>query len=348
MPLRCLDSTGRSIHSFDLPHDRWQALELENRKARHLRMPCCSSQVILKRSRLGTPFFAHKALGTCTTAAETEEHLRLKRFAVVAARANGWTAETEVTGTTPSGEQWKADVLAQKGVHKVVVEVQWSGQTNEETMRRQKRYAQADIRCLWLLRQPGFPVTQDLPAARIDGSLEQGFFAIIPTGSGHQSVPMQEFLDAAFSKRLRFGVPLSFAATVSIRAGYTECWHRACGARTRIITGIDVAFGPNECKFSISEIGEHPELLGIVRSRLPEDLGIGTIKRRFSKTQERSYVSNGCVRCDRLFGEHFEIDARFDEDTICVFPIRISQQWQHAIESHYDYQKAWSVYLSAD
>jgi competence protein CoiA len=122
MPLRCLDPEGQSIHSFDLADRQWQALEFENRKARHLRMPCCSSQVILKRSRLGTPFFAHKAVGACTAAPETEAHLELKRMAVEAARANGWTADTEVTGTSLSGEPWKADVLAQKRGRKVAVE----------------------------------------------------------------------------------------------------------------------------------------------------------------------------------------------------------------------------------
>src|SRR4051794_31062770 len=82
MPLRCLDPSGRSIHAFDLSDDEWKALETENRKTRHLRMPCCSSHVTLKRSRLGTPFFAHKAVGSCTTAPETEEHLHLKQMVV--------------------------------------------------------------------------------------------------------------------------------------------------------------------------------------------------------------------------------------------------------------------------
>src|ERR671918_714762 len=100
MPLRCLDPTGRSIQSFDLADEQWRALQVENRRARHLRMPCCSAQVTLKRSHLGTPFFAHKSVGTCTTAAETEAHLRLKRMAVEAARANGWAAHTEKTGTS--------------------------------------------------------------------------------------------------------------------------------------------------------------------------------------------------------------------------------------------------------
>ena len=84
----------------------------------NLRMPCCGSQVVLKRSPLGTQFFAHKAVGSCATAPETEAHLHLKKTVVDAARANGWEAVTEVLGTSPLGEQWTADVLAQKGEHR--------------------------------------------------------------------------------------------------------------------------------------------------------------------------------------------------------------------------------------
>jgi Competence protein CoiA-like family len=356
MPLRCLDRAGRSIHSFDLADEEWRSLRLENRRARHLRMPCCSSPVTLKRSRLGTPFFAHKAVGTCATAAETEAHLRLKRMAVEAARANGWTADTEKTGASPFGEQWKADVLAQKGKSQVAVEIQWSSQTNEELLRRQKRYGGSGVRGLWLLRQPGFPITGELPAVCIGGSLEDDFLALIPSHEGmsarnrnqpelwHQILPMRALLDAAFSKRLRFGLPPNAHATVSVQVAFTTCWHRRCRARIRILTSIDVAVGPNEYGFSVPELGEYPELLRSVLDRLPPNLGLGEIKPRFSKTQSRFYMSNGCSRCDRIFGEHFEIHVRYDEKTLVTFPIRISERWQQAIGGHDAYEERWGVY----
>lgn len=89
MPLRCLDYNGSSIHAFDLSGDGWEALLRENSQARHLRMPCCEALVTLKRSRLGTNFFAHKAVGDCKWAPETEEHLFLKRLAVEAGHQAG-------------------------------------------------------------------------------------------------------------------------------------------------------------------------------------------------------------------------------------------------------------------
>jgi hypothetical protein len=316
----------------------------KNRAERHLRMPCCSSPVILRTSRRGTQFFAHKAVGECSTAPETEAHLRLKQMAVEVARAHGWDAETEVIGTTPSGEQWTADVLARRGDHKVAVEVQWSAQTNEETLSRQERYARSNVRCLWLLRQSGFPVDERLPAARVSGSPEEGFMAQVPTGVGEQSVPIRDFLEAAFSKRLRFGLPLGFPATVSVQAGRMHCW--SCRALTRIISFVVVVYGPREYRLTVPDMGKYPDLFALIHSSLPAGLGLGAIKRRFSKTQGRSYLSNGCVRCDALVGQFHEYDAWEEQETVYTVAIRMDERWRTAIQEH-GYDEGWAVYPAA-
>ncbi|MCK1506316.1 hypothetical protein IVB21_15655 [Bradyrhizobium sp. 18] len=131
----------------------------------------------MKTSARGLNFFAHKSRGPCRSGPEAEEHLALKLLAVAAARRAGWDCSTEARGASPSGEAWTADVLAQKGRHKIAIEVQLSSQTNEEILRRQERYRQSGVRCLWLVRQPGFPVSKDLPAACVSGDIATGFEA---------------------------------------------------------------------------------------------------------------------------------------------------------------------------
>jgi hypothetical protein len=139
MPLRYLGPDGQSIQSFDLPEADWLALQQENRRSRQLRMPCCDACVVMKTSTRGLRFFAHKSRGPCQSAAETEVHLALKTLAAQAARRAGWTCSTEASGSSPSGETWTADVLAHKGQAKVAIEIQWSAQTNQESLYRQER-----------------------------------------------------------------------------------------------------------------------------------------------------------------------------------------------------------------
>ncbi|WEX87156.1 competence protein CoiA family protein [Sinorhizobium garamanticum] len=340
MPLRCVDETGNDVHAFDLSAEEWRALGERNRKSRMLRMPCCSTAVILRRSSRGTQHFAHKAVGDCTTAPETEAHLRLKRIAVEVARKHGWDVKTEVKGIAPTGEEWIADVLAQKNNAKVAVEIQWSSQTNGETMRRQERYRQSGIRCLWLLKKPGFPTTEALPAAQI---LEYGrtYSARVAYS---QEMPVEAFLDAAFGGRFRYGIPSQGRAAVHIRVGEIDCWKRQCGAKTRIVTGIDIELGPHTIPFSVAELGEYPRLFEEVFRHLPHDPNIGRLKRRFSKTQERQYLSNGCYRCDSLVGEFFEFEARYSEEIVNSFHVRMTPEWKRAIEEDMRYQPDWAVY----
>lgn len=341
MPLRCVDTNNKqtSIQAFDLSHDEWDALRIANRANHHLVMPCCPSQAVLKRSPLGKQFFAHKSKVDCVTAPESEDHLHLKEMAVKTARAHGWTANTEMTGTTPSGETWRADVFAQKGKHKVAVEIQLSSQTYEEILRRQARYEQSGIRCFWLLRKPlKRAPTYELPAAQVIGT--PGSFLAI-------GVPMQEFFDALFSGRLRFGVPVNFAATVRVYTRPMECWR--CKAETRIIGAFEVAFGPNECRLSVLDLDKFPDIFEEIRGRLPNNLGTGIIKPRFSNIMGHPYLSNGCAHCDALIGAHFEFYAMHEEEEkSCSFPIRISTRWRDAIERSGKYDKGWAIYSLLD
>jgi len=251
-------------------------------------------------------------------------------LAVEAARRAGWVCSTEARGSSPSGEPWIADVLAQKGQHKVAIEVQWSGQTYQETLYRQDRYRQSGVRCLWLFRQPGFPASKDLPAARVGGEIATGFEARL----SDQVMPLQKFLDAVFAKRFRYGIVPGLSGRVSIHSGVLDCWNSSCRARTRIITFIEVLVGPHRCQFTVPSLSDFPDLLASCQERTPRASLVGAIKPRYSQTQEQSYISNGCYRCDALIGEFFEHDAwDVESATLAEFKIVISERWLEAIES---------------
>ncbi len=350
MPLRCINPEGdTSILAFDLTLESWRVLEAENRRRRHLRMPCCAAKVTLRRSKHGMAHFVHKTVGCSTTASETETHLWLKRMAVEAAREQGWEAQTEVVGQTPGGEPWRSDVLAWFGKSRVALEVQWSSQTGEETMRRQERYRVSGVRALWLFRQGSFPVDEALPAAHIGGTVKEGLTAVLPgerPGSlrhgGGQEIPMAEFLAAAFGRRLRFGLPLDVPAHFLTHTGRLFCW--ACGAETPILTWVEVRAGRHVAQVTVPRLGEHPQLWKQVRGWLPTSFSTNAIRPRYSRTQKRSYLSNGCHHCDALIGEFFEHDAWDDQEVIHEITAPLDEAWREAMVQDDGAEACWGVF----
>ena len=344
MPLRCVDlDSGRAIQAFDLSPQAWQALGAENRRRRHLRMPCCLAEVGLKRSKLGRPFFAHQTVGTCTAAAETEAHRLLKQLVVEVAREHGWEVETEVAGEAATGEPWRADVLACRGAARVALEVQWSPQTHDETLRRQERYAASGVRCLWLVRG-SFPISESLPAARILGRLETGFSASLPDifGRERQRLSMREFLAAAFAKRLRYGLPPGVEAQFIVRTARLPCGR--CQAWTQVLTEVEVTAGPYGASLSVSDLGRYPGLWDSVRARLPSSFPTGTIKRRYSTTQGANVLSNGCSHCGALIGKEVEHEATNDTRMLSRYSVPLDEAWRQVIQRREGSLAGWCVY----
>lgn len=331
MPLRCLDDTARDVHAFAVAPDAWARLAADNRARRHLAMPCCGSRVSLKRSALGLHFFAHVSGGSsCTTGDETPEHLALKQIAVDAARAHGWHAETEVAA--PDGS-WRADVLATRGRARVAVEVQWSAQDDAETLRRQAQYAAAGVRGLWLFRQRSFPISEDLPAVRVSGDRDKGFTAL--------DLPVAEVLAAAFDRRLKFGIPARSTARVQVFGAVMPCWHQSCDALTRVVTGFDIILSDNCCSLALEDLTSESELREALLASLPNDPQRGQLKRR--QTADTSYLSNGCLRCDRIFGAHFVNTERGGSSQIAGFDLWVTPGIAATIKDHLASEPRWTV-----
>ena len=263
-------------------------------------MPCCDASVVMRISTRGLKFFAHKSRGPCQSAPETEEHLGLKTLAAQAAQRAGWTCSTEASGSSPSGETWTADVLAHKGEAKVAVEIQWSPQTNEEGLHRQERYHQSGVRCLWLFRRSGFPVSKNFPAARVSGDLTTGFKVHL----GWQEIPVDEFLDAVFAKRFRYGTPLGAKALVRIRGtlgGFDEL--------RPLFMFVDVYVGTLRFSLKADDLNDFPDLLASGDGRIQKALSIRRIKN----------ASHGTLT--------------FEEAPVTEFQTTICERWVKAIEA---------------
>ena len=341
--LRCIDTHSRkSIHAFEFAPQDWQSLAAQNARERHLRAPCCQAEIILRRSKLGTQHFVHRFRGACTSAPESEDHRQVKRVIVEAARANGWHAEAEFDGLSSESEPWRADVLLTKGSVRIAIEVQWSNQSQEETARRQSRYASSGVRGLWLFRQARFDASKDIPAVRIGGNPLDGYDVFIRTGTGEQALPLSSFISAALNRRYQFGLPLNAPADVEVRCGNLDCWK--CGAETLIVTGLDISIGPHRLSATIPDLGNCPDLVRRTLQAIPAQASLGRIMHRNSREAGSRYLSNGCAHCGALIGAHYEYQAWDHQDVVARFRTVVDERMRQLAIDLGD-EPGWGVHV---
>ena len=170
MPLKAI-LDGKEIIGELMDYQEWKDLKKAVKDGSVKLTTACCGVECYARERHGTRHFVHKHVGNCSTEGETMEHLLLKARILRGCRNAGYDVDAEV-----NGDGWRADVLATKGKIKVAFEVQWSPQTYEETVERQKKYEDSHVRGVWLFRKiPDQPVSmtdvklqRDIPMFQID------------------------------------------------------------------------------------------------------------------------------------------------------------------------------------
>lgn len=341
MPLKCLQH-GQEIFAFDIADEGdWQALRDTNQRLKHMTMPCCGSSVTLRTSKLGTRHFAHSRIGTCTTKPESAEHLLAKSIIAQSAAKQGWEAKAEQGGRCDNGDGWIADILVRKaGTRPVAFEVQWTRQTNDETIARQHRYHASAVRGLWLFRQSDFPFDRNVPAFRLIFD-ERGktFSVALPSPLLHlgvnsrergdarywpQIIPLPEFVAGALGGRLKYAPAIGLTIPATIWTTEKFCYK--CGCETKIVNfirlNLNQAFpGHPHADVTIYDFDEWPEGRAILLRLLPKDLlashNIGEVKPRFGGWSSRPQISNGCAHCGSLHGMMHDLD---DIDTLAPGP----------------------------
>lgn len=283
--------------------------------------------MVLKTSQLGTRFFAHHSLGGCASGDETPEHLHLKTLAIAAARAAGWTAEAEVAGVTPAGEAWRADVLASRGERRIAIEVQWSPQADDETRRRQARYAASGVRGLWLFRQ-AVAADAEVPAVRVRGTLVAGLTVL--------GVAATDFFAAVFDRRLRFGFPVGSMAEVNVAGAVVPCWGPECCAVAKIVTAVELTAGGSNCTVPLALLGDAPALFAAVAAALPADPLRGRL--RLTRTARRAV--SGCFACDRPLTAR---PGRAGHFIVARFSLTVTPALARELAAQPGYAPTWSL-----
>lgn len=336
---------SHTIYGFQYDLKDWIALK-ENKES-VFEMTCCGNQAILKTSKLGTQFFAHKVKPkhtNCSTGGESAEHIHIKYLVMKELDKNGWAVEVEKRGATPSGEEWIADIYAEKGKAKIAIEVQWSPQTFIETRRRQEKYAQSGVRCAWLLRSGSMKArdaivgdyaysTKDMPVFSIYKNKRQDEQTYVvynvnklKTDSYEPlepiSLELEDFIKSLVSSKIKFTKKYSPVKRLYLKIIKQNCWNRRCGGTTKVVTRMyfkEIVFGIEiEYLFQSEAIDDCDEqILKALNSQLAKAYNFAPLRRRYSKTVGGSYVANSCIHCDALMGKHF-IGYYNDEDPSMV------------------------------
>lgn len=300
MPLRALKE-GQSIHAYNLSQTEWMQLK-EKRKETTLQMPCCQNRAIPKTSKLGTQFFAHGRRGDCITQAESKEHLLAKSIIAQACQDEGWKVTTEYQGETPNKERWIADVYAKKNKAQLIFEVQWSPQTEKVIRQRQERYRVSGIRSAWLVKEKKRDYyeieEQGLPYFEIKYHEENNNFTI-----PKYNVTLQEFIKGMINKELTWFPQKGMEVETGLVTLSVPCWR--CKKITQVVAGLEVKNQTETFKefYNFDEVSE--TIRSMISPNIQQKYKIGTIKKRYSKTMQQQYLSNGCYHCDAIYGNFF-------------------------------------------
>ena len=345
MPLRCSSIHGQ-LNAYDQNEAAWAVIR-DTYKTLDLRMPCCGRSAIPKTSQLGTFFFAHSRRGDCTSARETKEHLLAKSIIAMAAVSAGWEVSTEYRGADQDGSSWVADVLATKGNVKVAFEVQWSKQVGSQTRIRQALYKRSGVRGLWLFRQEEFDSNQDLPAFRLlYNEITNRFTVEIKSHaysvSDGQQIELSDFARGCLSRKLRWAPSINLKVPTRFDGAEITCWK--CKKPTTVIVGITAEIskilpGHDDLPFSIYDFGNNKlsrdESLAVLKAIIPRSLypkgRVGQIRMRYSKTEGREYMSNGCAHCGALQGRFFDHEYASEAEPVAYGEVALDDSFFRAI-----------------
>ena len=319
------------IYGFQYDLKDWIALKEDKNSV--FKMTCCGNQAILKTSKLGTQFFAHKVKPkdvSCSTGGETPEHIDIKYLVMKELDQNGWDVEVEKRGITPDGEEWIADIYAEKGEVKIAIEVQWSPQTFIETRRRQEKYKKSDVWCAWLLRSSSIKArnaivgdyaysTKDLPVFSIyrnkkqDGQTYMVYNVNKIKADSYDplepiALELEVFIKNLVSSRIRFTKKYSPTRKLYLWITKQKCWK--CGGMTNSVNRVffkSLVFSIEvEYLFSSIPIDEcDSQVVEAINAEFAKAYSFAPLRERYSKTVKGSYVANSCIRCDALMGRHF-------------------------------------------
>ena len=351
MSLKCT-SGDQELLSIDFDTESWENLRARNRKDRSLKMTCCGADVALRKTKLGTQYFAHAKKGSCATGTNTAEVMLAREVIAKAVRRAGWNFSVEAAVASDSEDGWMVDVLAKlEGGKSVAFKIQWGRSSLDEVVRRQAVSHAAGVRTLWLMRL-SHDAEANMCVVSLPGPYYHPAFATSKNSDGpdhwRQHFELGRSVEGALVRKLRFAPQLGLTLPLDVCAAYTDCWR--CKKTTGLV--IDLCFaasrvlaGAADINADIYDFDDEGSGAALLMSTLPAEAlarhGIGAIKPRRSRTVGETYLSNGCVHCDALQGRFFDHEVAYDAKPIFSVDVLFDDRWASHLEDREAIDKWW-------
>lgn len=329
MPVACREG-GTVLVGPDLDPEQWSQLKADTRRGRRqLTTTCCGVRAIPKTSKFGFQFFAHyQGAKACPHGGgEGIEHLQTKLRVYRAALAAGWEAGIEVSGASPEGKRWLADVYAQRGKRRIAFEVQLSPQDQGALAERQNVYASSGVRAAWLygpkawkrLRH-GYQASQDVPLVTLEEDLQTVSVPLTPAWLEEPPrMPVQEFVSGALSGWLRW----YDAQRQPYQPSCLEAFRRPCyRCKAWIETAKSLRLPYSAWVYDMIELRhDHPLFEAIDRLR-DRYKSLTPVQLKWSQTRKEKYPVALCPECGAKQGNHFLPSRRSGHYRI-LYPVDI-------------------------
>ena len=334
MPLRARIENKEVISTF-LSKEEWSNLKdsIKSNNADVI-IAQTNKKGYLRTSKLGLQHFVHKrGEKPDNWKPESQQHLLAKSEVLLGCKDAGWEAISEY------GENdWIADVMAIKGKHRIVFEIQWSNQTFERTKERQSKYKQNNIRGCWFFKKPPKEFLKHRETLKADKEIP--LFKICEIEKKEiwvdiygRKIPIRQFTEALLKRKIKFCINLEPKINQKIKISFfeTECWR--CKTKQYIYfiqENLESKCGQSICieeeSWSNNALKYNPQILKAIHKFLKTEKGksirIGEIKKRYSKTIKSSYMSFGCCKCDSIFGDWFIqteiLEAKDNENNLSI------------------------------
>lgn len=281
----------------------WHIKSSLKKNPEYLHFKCCQSPVYARVSKNGVKHFVHKNTDHCNYVHESEDHLLLKMEVYKTCQKLGWEAEIEF-----AGDNFKADVLAQKNGQRVAFEIQLSRQDLRSTIQRQKALHKAGVRGAWLFKHlpKGFRPIRFLPAFELIIDNKDAFpFRCNIT---NRKIPVKKCIELLLRGKIKFRKKLVLRKQQRARIYLFDenCWR--CGFNYKTVGAWSIL--KSRCGLEIENAGFEIESLAIETKRIIDELrgsymNITVFKKSFSRTTGTYYWANNCPQCKAIFGQHF-------------------------------------------